>query len=101
WATSSVSRSWVSGMRRANLSAVEELADGLHVASHLLDERVNGREPPLATQAPVELDRQPPAVQVGLELDHEGLDQLAAPGLELRPHADVDRRRAAVGAAGV
>src|SRR5947208_993871 len=98
--TSSDLRSWVSGMRPANL-AVEVVADGLDVAVHLLDQRVHGREPALAAQALVELDRQPAAVEIALEVDQEGLDELAAPGLELRPHANVDRRRATVGAARV
>src|SRR5437899_2993259 len=52
--TSSDLRSWVNGMRPANL-AVEVLADRAHVAVHLLDERLDGREAPLAAQALVEL----------------------------------------------
>ena len=51
----------------------------------------------LAAQALDEGDPQRRAVEVLVAVDQVGLDQHAAAGLEGRPHADVDRRRDAVG----
>ena len=58
-------------------------------------------EAPLAAQALEELEAQRAAVQVAVEVEQVGLDQLAPAGLEGRAHADAHRRRAAVCEAGV
>src|SRR6476646_9533299 len=63
------------------------------VMAHLLDERVDRGEAPLAAQPFDELDPQTAAVDVPRPVDQEGLDQLAAARLELRSHADVDGGR--------
>ena len=60
------------------------------VAVHLLDERLDGREAPLAAQALRGSPGAAPAVEVAVEVEQVGLDQHAAAGLERRAHADVD-----------
>src|SRR5512132_452830 len=80
---------------RVAASAVRagDVAGPLDVAAHLLDERLDAVEAPLAAQPLEEVEPQVLAVQIGLDVDDVGLDQHPAPGVESRPHADVDRRR--------
>src|SRR6202161_419965 len=68
---------------------------------HLLDQRLGRREAPLAAQTPNNPQARRLAVEVAVEVEQVGLDQLAAPGLERRAHADADRGRAPVGEARV
>src|SRR5205823_10607837 len=79
----------------------QRLARLLHVAVHLRYQRLGRGEAPLASQAPYELHAQLAAVQVAVEVEDEDLDQLAASGVEGRPHADADRGGQAVGEARV
>src|SRR5439155_26063539 len=65
-------------------------------------------EAPLPAQPLQKVEAQLLAVQVAVEVEQVGLDQLAAPGLESGPHADADgcrrggvERRGAAGHAGV
>src|SRR6202011_801858 len=75
-----------------------ELACALHIAAHLLDERLDRLEPPLAPQPLGELDPQHAPVEIDLAVEHVGLDEHCAPGSERRPDADADDRAVAVGA---
>src|SRR5947207_785134 len=79
----------------------KRLARALDVALHLGDERLGGVKAPLAAQALDEVKPQLAAVEVALEVQQVGLDQLAAARLEGGPHADADRCRTAVGKAGI
>src|SRR6185503_19850239 len=63
------------------------------VAPHLLDEPVDAVEAALAAQPLEELEAQRLVVEIALEVQQIGLDQLAAAALEHRAHADVHRRR--------
>src|SRR6195256_854702 len=71
----------------------DELARARDVAVHLLDERLGAVEAPLAAQPREEVQAQLAAVQVAIEVEQVGLDQLAAAGLEGGAHADADGRR--------
>src|SRR5438128_4815137 len=75
----------------------DQLARALDVAAHLLDERVGGVEAPLAAQSRKEVQAQLAAVQVALEVEQVGLDQLAAAGLEGGTDADAHGRRPPAG----
>src|SRR4051812_40610688 len=89
-------------MRRRRIQGSGRDGPGLlDIAAHLLDEVVDAREAPLAAQPLEELDRELFAVQIAVPVDQVGLDELMAAGLELRAHADVDRRGNAVGPRGV
>src|SRR3954469_16294828 len=107
FATISDLRSWVRDMRRASVSArlvpldPEEAPHRADVVVHLAHEVVDGREAALPAQALAEVHAQRRVVEVALEVQDVGLDQLVAPGLELRADPDVDRRRAPVDQAGV
>ena len=52
----------------------------LDVALHLLDQRVDRIEPPLAPQSGQEVDPQDLPVQVDVAVEQEGLDQHRPPG---------------------
>src|SRR5438105_11599527 len=75
----------------------DQLARSLDVVVHLLDDRVGGVKAPLATQSRKEVQAQLAAVQVALEVEQVGLDQLAAAGLEGGTDADAHGRRPPVG----
>src|SRR3954452_21278565 len=99
FATISDLRSWVRDMRRASVSARLDPEEPPHrpdVVVHLAHEVVDGREAALPAQALAEVHAQRRVVEVALEVEDVGLDQLVAPGLELRADPDVDRRRAPV-----
>src|SRR5437764_15286096 len=95
-ATSSCLRSAVTVIRPDRSKSGADLPGPLHVAADLRHQLLDRGEQPLAAQALDEVDAKLRAIQVPFEVDQVGLDQHAAPGLELRAHADVDRRRAAV-----
>src|SRR3954451_25443284 len=104
-ATISCFCSTVSVMRRAKLAALArrgtDFAGLIDVPAHLGDELVDRVEALLAPQPLEEGDPQGLTVEIAVEIEQVGLDQQAAPGLEGRAHADADRRRVAVGPAGV
>src|SRR5665213_2832609 len=77
--------------------ALSDLACALHVAVHLLDQRLGRLETALAAQALEEIQAQIPPVEVAVEVEDVGLDQLTTTRLKGRAHADRDRRRTAVG----
>src|ERR1019366_9311685 len=79
----------------------DQLARAGHVAADLLDQRLGVLEAALAAQAREELEAQIAPVEVAVEVEDVGLDQLTAAGLEGRTHADADSCRAPVGQAGV
>src|SRR6202020_3291463 len=76
---------------------VDDLARALHVAVHLLDQRLGALEAPLPAQALQELQSQRLVVEVALEVEDVGLYQLSPAGLECGSHADADGRSATVG----
>src|SRR5436190_7030623 len=83
------------------LACGKRLARALDVAVHLGDERLRAGKAPLAAQALDEVKPQLAPVEVALEVQQIGLDQLAAARLEGGAHADADGRRTAVGEAGI
>src|SRR3954449_5655188 len=94
WATISALRSWVSVMRQRRVAGSSGDRPGLvDVAPHLLDEGLDGVEALLAAQPLEELQPERLAVDVVVEVEQEGLDELAAAGDEHRPHAHVRCRR--------
>src|SRR4051794_8183649 len=94
WETISCLRSAVRLMRQRRVAGSPGDGSGLvDVRAHLLDERLDRVEALLAAQALEELEAQRLAVQVAVEVEQEGLDELAAAGHEHRPHADVRGRR--------
>src|SRR2546427_1522761 len=74
----------------------DKLARALDVPAHLLHERVGAVEATLAAQSREEVQAQLAAVQVALEVEQVGLDQLPAAGLEGGAHADAHGRGAPV-----
>src|ERR1700687_1236426 len=60
---------------------VEQLARAIDVASHLLDKRLRRVEAPVAAQALEKLEAQLAAVEVAVEVEHVGLDELTPAGL--------------------
>src|SRR5450631_1829639 len=68
---------------------------------HLLDERRDTLESSFSAQPLEEAQAQLGSVEVAVEVDQEGLDQLRPAGTEGRAHADRDRRRYAIGQARV
>src|SRR4051794_30673681 len=90
WATSSALRPWVSGMRQRRVAGSSGDRPSLvDVPAHLLDERVDRVEALLSAQPLEELEAQRLAVDVGVEVEQERLDQLASAGHEHRPDAHV------------
>src|SRR6185437_11376332 len=81
--------------------ARRDLPRALDVCPHLLLERLGAVEAALAAQPLDELERQRLAVEVAVEVEDVGLDQLAATGVERGPHTDRDGARATVGETGV
>ena len=75
----------------ASAPAPRQLARALDVAAHLLHQRGGVGEAPLAAQPREEVQAQLAAVEVAVEVEDVGLDQLAAAGVEGRAHADADR----------
>jgi hypothetical protein len=73
----------------------------LDIAMHLRDQLLDAAESLLAAQPRDELNGQPLAVQVALEVEHVGLDQRVQGGTERRPHADVHSCQVLTDAAGV
>src|ERR1700730_9049790 len=100
-AASSRLRSVVRVIECSNASRRANGPGSLDVPVHLLDERLHGLEAFLAAQPLEEVQAQLLAVEVALEIDQVGLDELRATGAERRPHADAHRRGPAVGQRGV
>ena len=72
-----------------------DLARALHVAVHLLDQRAAASSKRRSPRRRARKSQaQLAAVEVAVEVEDVGLDQLAAAGLEGRAHADADGRRA-------
>src|SRR3954470_9564722 len=94
WATISALRSWVSVMRQRRVAGSSRDRPSLvDVPAHLLEEGLDRVEPLLSAQPLEELEAQRLAVDVGVEVEQERLDELAPPGHEHRPHPDVRGRR--------
>src|SRR3954466_7634618 len=94
WETISCLRSAVRLMRQRRVAGSPGDGAGLvDVRAHLLDERLDRVEALLAAQALEELEAQRLAVEVAVEVEQEGPDELAAAGLENRPPAHVSRPR--------
>src|SRR3954454_9822865 len=94
WETISALRSWVRLMRQRRVAGSSRDRPSLvDVPAHLIDERVDRVEALLTAQPLEELEAQRLAVEVAVEVEHEGLDELAPARDEHRPHADVRRRR--------
>ncbi len=74
-----------------------DLARALHVAVHLLDSAVGVSKRRSPRRRARKSRRSALPVEVAVEVEQVGLDQLAAAGLEGRAHADADRRGRAVG----
>src|SRR4051795_8215605 len=88
--TISALRSWVRLMRQRRVAGSSGDRPSLvDVAAHLLDERVDRLEALLAAQSLEELEAQRLAVDVGVEVEQERLDQLPSAGHEHRPDAYV------------
>src|SRR3954449_10546261 len=87
-------RSWVRLMRQRRVAGSSRDRPSLvDVAAHLVDEGVDRLEPLLRPQPLEELEPQRLAVEVGIEVEQERLDEPPPPRDEHRPHADVRRRR--------
>src|SRR3954469_22976158 len=100
WAMISRLRSRVSVMRQRRVAGSScDRPSLVDVPAHLLDERLDRVEALLAAQPFEELEAQRLAVDVGVEVEQERLDELAPPGHEHRPNPDVrgGRVRAAGG----
>src|SRR3954454_22876527 len=93
WVMISRLRSAVRLMRERRVAGSSRDGPGLvDVRAHLLDEGLDRLEASLAAQALEELEAQRLAVEVAVEVEQEGLDELAAARDEHRAHADVRRR---------
>src|SRR3954451_5439349 len=79
WETISALRSWVRLMRQRRVAGSSRDRPSLvDVPAHLIDERVDRVEALLAAQSLEELEAQRLAVEVAVEVEQEGLDELAA-----------------------
>src|SRR5918911_5459928 len=94
WAMISRLRSAVRLMRQRRVAGSSCDRPGLvDVRAHLLDERLDRVEALFAAQPLEELEAQRLAVEVAVEVEQVGLDELAPAGDEHGPHADVRGRR--------
>src|SRR5690242_15537997 len=90
WEMISRLRSAVRLMRQRRVAGSSRDRPGLvDVRAHLLDERLDRVEALLAAQPLEELEAKRPAVQIAVEVEQIGLDELAAAGHEHRPDAHV------------
>ena len=75
-ASASLTYPWTPSRKLGRTSSVsDQRADLVHVAVHLLDQRLDGVEAPLAAEALEELQPQLLAVEVAVEVEQERLDE--------------------------